>query len=102
MILFTDLSKVFTGVTVPPVLDMLDLESCSVRLGAEVTQRVCGETGRGVERRGRGDEVQDVGVTPLSLVSMGGLVLPGPPGVILPTLLKTLTPSFQSLMVSRL
>ena len=87
---------------------MLDFESGgSMRFrGAwplKVIRRIVrgGQTGRGVERGGRGNQIQDVGVTPLSLVSSSGLVVTcNPAPVILTTLVKTLAASFQSLMVS--
>ena len=100
--MFSHLGKVFTGVTVPPGIDMmLDFESgSSLRFGGGARVVRGGGAGRGIERRGRGNQVQDVGVTPLSLVSSQGFVMVtiNPPVVILATLVKTLAASFQSPM----
>ena len=98
------LSQVVAAVTVSPLHDMLGSQAGAVRLGGSLGRRRIGvvrrvEGERGVEgRRGR-YEVQYVGVAPLSVVS-SVFVLPGPASHLLATLIKTLTGSFQSLLVS--
>ena len=55
-----------------------------------------GKAGGGVERRWRWDEVENVGITSLSVSSMFEMTATE----VLTTLVKTLTCSFQSLVVS--
>lgn len=96
------LSEVVAAITVSPLYDMVASQAAPLRHGQSFGRTRIdivwwGEAGGRVQWRWGRDQVQYVGIAPLSVSSV---FVSGIATELLGTLVKTLTGSFQSLVVS--